>query len=112
MQMTLLTAQLASTGCRKREGEAIDTIQTRACTSCLKPLPITSLKDYAMNAAFKDHRFPPMQERGLQYSVRSSGPLFTLAETGRGSERCAAPRGESSVDLISRAYRARTDCSS
>ena len=37
----------------------------RVLAGCLKPLPITSLKDYALTSAFRDSRFSPMQEREL-----------------------------------------------
>jgi len=55
--------------------------ELRGCIGCLKPLPITSLKDYAMNAAFKDHRFPPMQESELS-SLSCTVSLLTDFEQG------------------------------
>jgi len=34
----------------------------RGCIGCLQPLPITSLRDYALTAALRDKRFTPMEE--------------------------------------------------
>lgn len=36
-------------------------LQLRGCIGCLKPLAITSLRDYALTSALHDRRFPPME---------------------------------------------------
>ena len=33
----------------------------RGCIGCLKPLPLTSLRDYALSSALNDRRFAPIQ---------------------------------------------------
>jgi uncharacterized protein (TIGR00296 family) len=38
----------------------------RGCIGCLRPLPITSLRDYALSSALRDQRFSPMEEREMQ----------------------------------------------
>lgn len=40
-------------------------MELRGCIGCLKPLPITSLHDYAVTSAMRDQRFPPMQAQEL-----------------------------------------------
>ena len=37
------------------------------CPGCLSPLPITSLKDYALTSALKDRRFSPIDVRELPH---------------------------------------------
>ena len=37
----------------------------RGCIGCLKPLPITSLRDYALTSALRDQRFDPIEPREL-----------------------------------------------
>ena len=43
------------------------TRRVRACPGCLSPLPITSLKTYALNSALKDRRFSPIDARELPH---------------------------------------------
>lgn len=40
-------------------------LQLRGCIGCLKPLPLTSLRDYALNSALHDRRFPPLRASEL-----------------------------------------------
>ena len=40
-------------------------LQLRGCIGCLKPLPLSSLRDYALTSALLDRRFPPMEEAEL-----------------------------------------------
>jgi len=39
----------------------------RGCIGCLKPLPLSSLKDYALTSALKDTRFDPIAEQELPF---------------------------------------------
>jgi len=41
-------------------------LDLRGCIGCLKPLPITSLRDYAVSSAFRDQRFAPIGEEEMQ----------------------------------------------
>jgi len=36
-------------------------LQLRGCIGCLKPLPLSSLRDYALTSALHDRRFSPME---------------------------------------------------
>ena len=40
-------------------------LQLRGCIGCLKPLPLSSLRDYALNSALRDRRFPPVRAAEL-----------------------------------------------
>ncbi len=40
-------------------------MQLRGCIGCLKPLPLSSLRDYALNSALHDRRFPPVSAAEL-----------------------------------------------
>jgi len=40
-------------------------LQLRGCIGCLKPLPLSSLRDYALTSALHDRRFPPVEEAEL-----------------------------------------------
>mmetsp|Transcript_9378 Transcript_9378/g.20438 ORF Transcript_9378/g.20438 Transcript_9378/m.20438 type:complete len:218 (-) Transcript_9378:335-988(-) len=57
-------------------------MELRGCIGCLKPLPITSLHDYAVNSALRDQRFPPMQEVELPY-LHCTVSLLTHFEQAR-----------------------------
>ena len=39
--------------------------QLRGCIGCLKPLPLSSLREYALNSALRDRRFSPMRASEL-----------------------------------------------
>jgi len=39
--------------------------QLRGCIGCLKPLPLTSLRDYALTSALNDRRFAPIDQSEL-----------------------------------------------
>jgi uncharacterized protein (TIGR00296 family) len=44
----------------KRSPRGERQLQLRGCIGCLSPLPLTSLRDYALTSALLDRRFPPM----------------------------------------------------
>ena len=46
---------------------------------CLKPLPITSLKEYALTSALRDTRFNPIAECELPYLQCALNPDSSLA---------------------------------
>ncbi len=46
----------------RRQG---DRHQLRGCIGCLRPLPLTSLRDYTLNAALHDRRFAPIAHREI-----------------------------------------------
>ena len=48
-------------------------LDLRGCIGCLKPLPIASLKEYALTSSLRDRRFAPMQEHEV--------PLLTCEVT-------------------------------
>ena len=50
-----------------------DHLDLRGCIGCLKPLPIASLKEYALTSSLRDRRFAPMQEHEV--------PLLTCEVT-------------------------------
>ena len=50
---------------------------------CLSPLPITSLKDYALTSALKDRRFSPIDARELPL-LHCAVSLLTEFETAGG----------------------------
>ena len=39
--------------------------QLRGCIGCLKPLPLSSLREYALTSSLHDRRFPPMEASEL-----------------------------------------------
>uniref|UniRef100_A0A7S0J3Y6 AMMECR1 domain-containing protein n=1 Tax=Calcidiscus leptoporus TaxID=127549 RepID=A0A7S0J3Y6_9EUKA len=59
---TSVSCPLFVTWSKRHESGRMD---LRGCIGCLKPLPITSLQDYAINSAMRDQRFQPMQAREL-----------------------------------------------
>ena len=59
----------------KRVGSSSQ-FKLRGCIGCLRPLPLTSLRDYALNSALHDRRFPPVQQcelPALQCTVQLLG---------------------------------------
>lgn len=56
---------------------------TRWGAGCLSPLPITSLKDYALTSALKDRRFSPIDVRELP-QLHCAVSLLTEFETAGG----------------------------
>ena len=40
-------------------------LQLRGCIGCLKPLLLSSIRDYALTSALRDRRFPPIELREL-----------------------------------------------
>lgn len=49
-----------------KKGRGDGSRDLRGCIGCLRPLPITSLRDYALTSALRDQRFCPMEEREMQ----------------------------------------------
>ena len=50
---------------KKRSAAQDGHLQLRGCIGCLKPLPLSSLCDYALNSALHDRRFPPLSAAEL-----------------------------------------------
>ena len=55
----------------------------RGCIGCLSPLPITSLKDYALTSALNDRRFAPIDARELP-QLQCTVSLLTNFELASG----------------------------
>ena len=61
----------------KRSSRSVH-LQLRGCIGCLKPLPLSSLQDYALTSALHDRRFPPIEEAEmtrLQCTVQLLSPF-------------------------------------
>jgi len=55
-------------------------MELRGCIGCLKPLPLTSLREYALTSSLKDTRFDPVAEHELPY-LTCTVSLLTNFET-------------------------------
>ena len=79
----------------------------RGCIGCLSPLPITSLKDYALTSALNDRRFAPIDARELP-QLQCTVSLLTNFEQARGlDDWTIGPHGVL-IDYVDPAGQART----